>query len=97
MSNVIRMTANKNKHDPDAKKWKHQIEALGDRLVERLIDAIRLADDDADDEGMPAELADCAILGAIVGILVDHTYTRNIIGPDALIKFVEYQIKGTLE
>ena len=64
----------------------------GDKLSDRLYDAIRLADEEMNDEGIPEEFADCTILGVLAAVMVQITEARNIIGPEALIKLVEYQI-----
>ena len=88
MSNVVKLKKKK----PDITAWKEQIEVLGDRFTDRLNDAISLSDADAEYENIPEEFADCTILGVLVSALVRTTEARNIIGPEALLKLVEYQI-----
>ena len=89
---MIKMTDKKKK--PDINEWKEQIEVFGDRLTDRMHDAIRLADEEADDVGIPEDLADCAMLGVFASMMVTVTAQRKIIGPDALIKLDQGRSRG---
>jgi hypothetical protein len=88
MSNVVKLKKKK----PGIETWQPQIDEMGDKLTDRVYDAIRLADEEAKDIDMPDEFADCTLLGVLTSILVQITEKRNIVGPDALLKLVEFQI-----
>lgn len=92
---VIKITDKKKK--PAIDKWKAQISEHGDKLDDRLYDAIRLADEETNDEGVPEEFADCMILGVLTAVLVNIAHARNVLGPEALIKLVEHQIEHQIK
>lgn len=91
MSNVVKLKAGKKKLEID--DWKAAIEALSHGLSDRLYDQIKLTADEADDEGMPEEIADCMIAGVFVSVLVYITHARNILGPEALLNLVKCEIE----
>ena len=93
MSNVIKLKKKK----PDIDEWKEQVETLSDKLADRIHDAIRLSDDEAIDAGIPEEIYDCTIVGVLVSVMVVLAEARDVIGPEALLKLVEYQIAMSCE
>lgn len=96
MNNVVKMATAKKKK-PDIEKWKAQIAEHGDKLDDRLYDAIRLADEEMNDEDVPEEFADCTILGVLTAVLVHIAHARNVLGPEALLKLVEHQIEHQIK
>ena len=92
MSNVVKMVAKKNKLPID--EWQAQIEEHGKKLMDRLYDQIRLADNDVSDEDIPEEFADCMILGVLTSMLVKIAYARNILSPAQLLTLVKYEIEA---
>lgn len=90
MSNVVKIETKKKK--PGIDEWQAQIEEHGDNMMNRVYDAVRLADEEAKDEDIPEEYANCMILGVLTSVLVNIAHARNVIGPDALLKLVEHEI-----
>ena len=88
MNNVVKLKKKK----PAIDAWQAQIEEHGDKLMDRLYDAIRLADEEMNDEDIPEEFADSTVMAVLTSVLVSIAYARNALGPEALLKLVEYQI-----
>ena len=87
MSNVVKMTRLR-KRSRTSTSGKSRSRCMATGMTDRMHDAIRLADEEANDEGIPEEFADCAILGVFTSMLVTITAQRKVIGPDALIKLI---------
>ena len=92
MSNVVKMAAKKKQPDiPMA--WQTEINKLGDKLADRIYDAIRLADEEANDKSIHEEFADCSVVGVLVSMLVLIVNTRDVLSPDQLLALVQYEIE----
>jgi hypothetical protein len=95
MSNVVKMVAKKNKLPIE--DWKDEIEEHAKKLMDRLYDQIRLADNDVSDADIPEEFAVCMILGVLTSMLVTIAHARNILSPAQLLTLVKYEIEGRQE
>jgi hypothetical protein len=92
MSNVVKIADKKKK--PGLDEWRAQIEEHGDNLMRRIYDAVRLADEEANDEDIPEEYVDCMILGVLTSVLVAISNGREVVSAKGLLALVNHQIEG---
>jgi hypothetical protein len=93
MSNVVKLASARGAKKDPAVKWKEYLEKQGDKLMDRLFDQIMLTEVEAAENNVPEELSGCSILAVLSRLMVFFSSTRDVLGPSALIMFVEYQIE----